>query len=53
MAERPKVLQDFLDSLQDELKRAKAGPEAKKCIDRVFDALKRPAPSGFNQPTRL
>ena len=41
MAERPQVLQNFLDSLRDELKNAKAGPDAKKCIDRVFGALER------------
>ncbi|WP_119389728.1 dimethylsulfonioproprionate lyase family protein [Taklimakanibacter lacteus] len=53
MTERSKVLQDFLDSVHDVLKSAKAGPEAGKCIARVFDALERPSSPGRNQPTRL
>ena len=53
MAERPQILQNFLDSLQDELKKSKVGPEAKKCVARVFDALRQPSPSGRNQPARL
>ncbi len=53
MTERPKILQVFLDSVHDELKNSRAGPAAKKCIERVFTALRQPSPSGLNQPARL
>ena len=53
MAERPPVLQAFLDSLHYELEAAKVGPEAKRCIEKVFGALENPGPSGLNQPMRL
>lgn len=47
------MLQDFLDSLREELKIAKAGPEARHCVDKVFAALDHASASGQNQPGRL
>lgn len=53
MDKRPPILQNFLDQLFDALRRGPGGPEAYRCIDRVFTALTEYRGPGQNTPGRL
>jgi hypothetical protein len=53
MTKRPAELQNFLDCVHDEFKASKLGPEAKRCIGKVFDALKSPKALAEGDPVRL
>lgn len=53
MANRPTILQNFLDHLFDALQRGPGVPEAQRCIDRVFTALTEYQGLGQNTPGRL
>ncbi len=53
MDKRPPILQNFLDQLFDALRRGPGGPEAYRCIDRVFTALTEYRGLGQNTPGRL
>ena len=53
MAERPKPLQDFLDSLRGEIGQRQWGAAAGRCLWRVFDALNGARPVEAKAPARL
>lgn len=53
MADRPTILQDFLDQLFDALRRGPVVAGADGCIDRVFTALTTYRGPGHNTPLRL
>lgn len=53
MSERPKYLQDLIDSLQAELLAGKSSDASRPCLARVFDALATPRSFADRAPARL
>jgi hypothetical protein len=51
--ERPRLLQDFVDSLRGELLARELGEAARRCLARVFDGLDSPHPFADKAPARL